>query len=978
MRLANLHTIESRRVIGRTVSHYRVLSHVGSGGMGTVYLAEDLTLQRRVALKFLPLEAGRTADAAARLLREARAASALDHPHIGTIYEVGEFEGQPFIAMAYYEGETLAARLARGPLPMAEAAHIVSQVADALAAAHGAGIVHRDLKPSNLVLTPSGQVKVLDFGIAKVSTADAETMARLTGAGTTVGTVAYMSPEQAAGEDVDARSDLWSLGVVTREILTGQRPFAGTNSLALIHAVQTATPPPIRSLRPDIASELEEIVTRTMVRDRNQRTITAADVRELASACHARLSGSTPMAATRRASPRLGIAGAAVVLIAIGGTAAWWLQRSAKVRWAREEALPEIIRLAGTDRFDEAYRLAQQARDYIPDDPLLAEQVRAISRTANIDSEPSGATVSYRPYGKPDEAWRSLGPTPIKDASVPRGLLQWKAELAGFDVAEDVGPGPFWPPRFHFTLVPTGKAPPGMTRVVSSDEPFQLFIPGLDHLPEVRIADYWIDRHEVTNREFKRFLDDGGYRREEFWRAPFVKDGRTLSFDAAMALFKDATGRPGPATWEQGAYAAGHDDYPVTGVSWHEASAYAAWAGRTLPTIYHWSRAADQRLSGNVVPASNFGGQGPLPVGKAGGLTRAGTTDMAGNVKEWTSTATGDKRYILGGAWSEPVYMFVDADAQSPFARDQTFGFRAMKTDRPEDLTAALTASADLPSRDLRNVRPVSDPVFQAWKSLYSFDHGDLRSSVDSVDDSSTEWRVEKVSYAAAYGDERIPAYLYLPKHVKPPYQVVVYFPGSGVISQRTNPTATNADRVNFFLRSGRAVLYPIYKSTHERGDVIETDYPNMSAVWRDHMVMWSKDVGRSIDYLQTRPDIVKDKIGYAGFSWGAGMGPLFLAVEPRISLAILIVGGFYLQEALPEGDPVNFAPRVKMPVLMLNGRFDFFFPTATSQEPMFRLLGTAPEHKRRVVYDVSHTIPRAEMIKECVDWMDKYWGAVK
>ncbi len=233
-------------VIGRNVSHYRVIRHLGAGGMGTVWLAEDTKLHRRVALKFLP--AGTTADdeSAERLLREARAASVLDRPDIGTIYEVGEFEGQPFIAMAYYDGETLAKRLERGPLPIGETARIVAQVADALSAAHAAGIVHRDLKPSNLLLTASGPVKVLDFGIAILASNDAETMARLTGVGSTVGTAAYMSPEQAAGEDVDWRSDLWSLGVVAREMLTARPVFEGTNVLAVMHAVMTTTPAPIR------------------------------------------------------------------------------------------------------------------------------------------------------------------------------------------------------------------------------------------------------------------------------------------------------------------------------------------------------------------------------------------------------------------------------------------------------------------------------------------------------------------------------------------------------------------------------------------------------------------------------------------------------------------------------------------------------------------------------------------------------------
>ena len=246
-------------MIGTSVSHYRIISHIGAGGMGTVYLAEDTNLKRRVALKFLSPGTVHDPEAAARLLREARAASALDHPHIATLYEIGDHAGQPFIAMAHYQGETLAARLAHGQMPVGEIARILAQLADALDAAHTAGIVHRDLKPSNLMLTTTGQLKVLDFGLAKIETP--ETATQLTAAGSTVGTAAYMSPEQAAGETVDARSDLWSLGVVTYEMLAGRPPFNGTSALAIIHAVLTETPARIRTLRPDVPPELEAIST---------------------------------------------------------------------------------------------------------------------------------------------------------------------------------------------------------------------------------------------------------------------------------------------------------------------------------------------------------------------------------------------------------------------------------------------------------------------------------------------------------------------------------------------------------------------------------------------------------------------------------------------------------------------------------------------------------------------------------------------
>jgi eukaryotic-like serine/threonine-protein kinase len=963
-------------MIGTTVSHYRILSHIGAGGMGTVYLAEDTNLHRRVALKFLSPETASHPDAAARLLREARAASALDHPHIATVYEIGDLAGQPFIAMAHYEGETLAARLARGPLPMAEVARLVAQVADALAAAHAAGIVHRDLKPSNLMLTTTGQLKVLDFGLAKIEMG--ETATQLTRAGSTVGTAGYMSPEQAAGGAVDARSDLWSLGVVAYEMLAGRVPFQGTNTLAIIQAVLTASIVPIKTLRPDVAPELEEIISRTLVRDHDRRTITAVNVRDLALACHARLasSGQQPVIVRPRMSPRMRVAAAVVVLALIGLATVWWAQYSARVRWARQEALPEIIRLAGAADFDGAFRLAERAQPYLGDDPLFAEQLRAILRSVTIDSDPPGAAVFYRPYSRRGEPWRTLGKTPIR-GRIPRGLQHFKIEAAGRAPVEDVGPGPFSREyKNRFTLLTPNQVPAGMVRITSANQPFSLVIPGLDHLPDVTLPDYWIDRHEVTNRAFKQFVDAGGYAREELWREPFVNNGRTLTFKAAMAQFRDATGRPGPATWEMSTYPTGQDNYPVSGVSWYEAAAYARWAGKSLPTIYHWNRAADPRLSADVVPASNFRGKSLLPVGESAGITRGGTTDMAGNVKEWCRNAAGSKRYILGGAWSEPVYMFNDADAQSPFARHATFGFRCIKVDRPEHLSPALAKAIDLPSRDPRQAKPVSDAVFESWRRLlYSFDHTDPNAKTESVDDASREWRVEKVSYAAAYGGERIPANLYLPKNTRPPYQVMIGFSGSNVFSQPSLATATDFDRFNFIVRSGRAFLFPAYQSTFERAGAIKSDYPTVTTLWRDHMVMWTKDLGRSVDYLERRPDIVKDKIGFIGLSTGAQLAPVFLAIEPRISLGVIYMGGLPMQASLPEAEPANFAPRVKAPVLMLNGRYDYFFPTATSQEPLFTLLGTPAEHKRRIVYEAAHNIPRNEMIKEVVDWMEKYWG---
>ncbi len=236
----------------------------------------------------------------------------------------------------------------------------------------------------------------------------------------------------------------------------------------------------------------------------------------------------------------------------------------------------------------------------------------------------------------------------------------------------------------------------------------QLFIPGLDHLPAVKLHDFGVDRHEVTNREFKTFVDAGGYRSPAFWQHPFSKDGRTLTFDQAIAQFTDSTGRPGSATWELGSFPEGQDDFPVTGVSWYEAAAFAAYSGKSLPTIYHWSRVAEQRFSGIVVPRSNFGGRAAMTAGASRAINRFGAVDMAGNVKEWTwNRADASRRYILGGAWDEPVYMANDPDARSPFERATNVGFRCVKYSPDESLAGAGAELVAFEARDFDKETPV-------------------------------------------------------------------------------------------------------------------------------------------------------------------------------------------------------------------------------------------------------------------------------
>jgi dienelactone hydrolase len=647
---------------------------------------------------------------------------------------------------------------------------------------------------------------------------------------------------------------------------------------------------------------------------------------------------------------------------------------------ARNTLLPAIQDLAENNFYmpTSGFDMALEAEKHIAGDSALIKLWPAIASVVSIETVPPGAEVYWKDYDKPGDAWRHAGTTPLKDLKLARGYLRMEIRKEGYQTIEYAGPwaGTIGSDIDTLELDPIGNLPEGMARIPANTA--RMYIVGLEHTGGKEVGEFLIDKYEVSNKEFKAFVDAGGYTDTSYWQHPFFGKGIAYSAAEAMAVFKDKTDQPGPANWEAGSYPDGLERHPVTGISWYEAAAYAVFAKKQLPTIFHWSVVAHTNRTEFIVPLSNFNGQSTVPVGSLSGYSAFGVYDLAGNAREWCMNASDIKgqNYILGGGWNDPTYAFNDSYTQSAMDRSVANGFRCMKLLDGDTTVAQLKEDVAPLFRDYTLEKPVDDKAFALFLNQFIYDKTPLDPTIEQTIDGDG-WKAEKIIYDAGYNNERMEAWLYLPENAQGPYQPILFFQGSNAIYSTQYDPHYTPRFMGFVMKSGRALIVPILKGTHERHDDLKSDLPNETVFYKDHLVMWGKEFGRTIDYLETRADIDADKIGYLGWSWGGYMGGIIPAVEKRIKASVLNVGGMVMNKSLPEADQLNYLPRVTQPTLMLNGKHDMFFPLETSQKHMFELLGTPKDHKKWIVYEAGHLVPRIDFVKESLAWYDTYLGKV-
>ncbi|MFL2697648.1 MAG: SUMF1/EgtB/PvdO family nonheme iron enzyme [Gammaproteobacteria bacterium] len=659
--------------------------------------------------------------------------------------------------------------------------------------------------------------------------------------------------------------------------------------------------------------------------------------------------------------------------------------------WIQFVKSPQLEQAFSNDEYAKSWIIARDINNIFPFIPQVKEALDQLGWSAKIEIKQDNVDVFWRPYGSNEFEWEFLGTNLSGTNRLPIGPLQLRLEKEGYETTyvSSVNPGLTFrnfPADLGFEvakleLAEDGQLPEGMVYV-----PGGKFVPAIsgERTDPYLLSPFYIDKHEVTNLQFKKFIDSGGYENPRYWQdMDFIKEGVSLSFEEALELMKDQTGRSGPAYWELQDYPEGKDNFPVTGISWYEAQAYAKFMGNILPPFFHWAKAAFPAdewvspLAPEMLSVSNFKGDLVTEVGTYKAYGPYGTLDMTGNVREWVWNIFGGRGMTLGGAVGEPEYTGFQANPMPRFDRSKLTGFRTVRLLNPADLNPFGDPINRPEPPPMEFYKRLDDEAFKLYSTRYSYGKRDLEPKVVYFDESHPDWIKEKVSISVGYNNERMDVLIFRPKNSFNAVPSVVVYPGLNYFRDPPDIDDINPGEygLDFIIKSGRALVWPAFKGSLNRlvdKAIAQPSSEEQLRQFRDMMVNWRVDTSRTLDYLEERQEFSSTQIHYLGMSYGAVYTPIVLLYENRFKSAIFLSGGFS-PYAPPHSDGIFYLDRVKTPIIMMNGEQDFLIPIE-SQEAMFNNLGTLDENKKYVLFKAGHwPLPRNQMINESLEWLENY-----
>tara|TARA_B100001564_G_scaffold80966_1_gene65164 strand:- start:2215 stop:4461 length:2247 start_codon:yes stop_codon:yes gene_type:complete len=638
-----------------------------------------------------------------------------------------------------------------------------------------------------------------------------------------------------------------------------------------------------------------------------------------------------------------------------------------------ENTLPKIIKAYESGDNLYVFNKTKSLLNEFPENELLNFYLKKVSYKINLETDLDSVSVKIK-YAN-DSLWTNKGFLPIDSILVPylnTNDYQIKLTYKKFEYIHNPEESGF------ISMKGIDKTPDQHVFRPSKRNQF-LWLPGIYLGDKNKWEEFTISKTEVSNLEYKEFIDDNGYKKPRYWDFPIEIDGQIYEFENTIKIFKDKFGQFGPASWSYSKFPENQENFPVTGISWFEARAYANYAGMKLPNIYQWLDSAKLTNWDLVVlpdnDNSNLNSNFLREVDDERGINSYGIRNLSGNVREWTTNPHGNNRYaILGGAYFDKSYSFSSFYSLSPFDRSEGNGIRLVSSEKNEFLDEKII---EYEKRDIINEKDVSDEVFEVYKDQFYYNYFEPKVETKMIKGYDKNYNVEKFQMKTVYeNNEPLHGYIIYSKKTEGKLKPVIVFPSaSGIFnSSDSEMIKSEINQKKYLLDEGYSLILPIYYSTFSRKKTINTWWANESDNYKQTIIKIGKDFKRSIDYLEIRNDMDMKNLSYYGYSWGSITSNILLAIEKRVKTAFLAAGGIQLPKSKKEIDPSIFVRRINIPIMHVYGKSDGFFRYEDSFIPWKNLIGSDSRDIFIIELDeIGHGIPPDILLKNHLNFLKKY-----